>query len=61
MDISTAIKLIPGLENWSASEIRDMKILTKEEVLEMFDAIDEEGLNEIEIASLCLTALKLLE
>lgn len=61
MDPYTAFKLIPDLENWRASDIRYLKILTKSEVLELFDAIDEEGLNDIEIANLCLTALKLLE
>jgi hypothetical protein len=58
---NTAIKLIPNLGNWAVVDVLDVRILNKEEVLELFDAIDEEGLDDIEIASLCLTAISLLE
>lgn len=60
MEHSTAIKLIPNLANWATVDVIDVRVLNKEEILELFDAIDEEGLNDIEIASLCLTAIKLL-
>lgn len=61
MHRNTAIKLIPNLGNWAAVDVLDVRVLNKEEVLELFDAIDAEGLDDIEIASLCLTALSLLE
>jgi hypothetical protein len=58
---NTAIKLIPNLASWATVDVIDVRILNKEEVLELFDAIDADGLNDIEIASLCLTAISLLE
>ena len=58
---NVAIKLIPNLANWAAVDVMDVIILSQEEILELFDAIGTEGLNDIEIASLCLTALSLLK
>ncbi len=57
---NTAIKLIPNLANWATVDVIDVRILSEEEILTLFDEIDGDGLNDIEIASLCLTAISAL-